>query len=54
MAGMQFGTLEAVRLKFFIVRDIIRKGDRSRLDDVRNQLADPFPIPQSPGNRPFR
>jgi Fe-S-cluster containining protein len=43
MAGLQFGTQEAVRLKFFIVRDIIRKGDRSRLDDLLNQLADSFP-----------
>ena len=43
LAGLQFGTLEAVRLKFFIVRDMIQKGDRSRLDGVLNQLTDPFP-----------
>ena len=42
LAGLQFGTLEAVRLKFFIVRDIIRTGDRSRLDGLLNQLTDPF------------
>lgn len=40
LTGRQFGLREAVRLKFFIVRDIIQKGDRSRLDHTLNRVTD--------------
>ena len=40
LTGLQFGLREAVRLKFFIVRDIIQKGDRSRLEHTLNRVTD--------------
>lgn len=42
LTGLQFGLREAVRLKFFIVRELIRKGDRSRLDHLLDQVTDRF------------
>ncbi|OGP52307.1 MAG: hypothetical protein A2Y79_13580 [Deltaproteobacteria bacterium RBG_13_43_22] len=40
LAGLQFGAQEAVRLKFFIVQDMIQKGDRNRLNHLLNQVLD--------------
>lgn len=42
LTGLQFGLREAVRLKFFIVRELIRKGDRGRLDHLLDQVTDRF------------
>ena len=42
LAGLQFGAHEAVRLKFFIVRDIIQRRDRLRLERALSRVTDPF------------
>ena len=42
LAGLQFGSQEAVRLKFFITRDKIQKGDRNLLDQTLRRVTDPF------------
>lgn len=42
ITGLQFGTQEAVRLKFFITRDLISKKDSPRLDQALSPVADPF------------
>ena len=42
LAGLQFGSQEAVRLKFFITRDKIQKGDQNLLDQTLRRLVDPF------------
>jgi hypothetical protein len=42
LAGLQFGPQEAVRLKYFITRDLIQKGDRSRLNLVLGRVMDLF------------
>ena len=42
LTGLLFGSQEAVRLKYFITRDIILNKDRKRLDQVLSQVADPF------------
>ena len=43
LTSLQFGSQEAVRLKFFITRDTIQKGDRNLLDQTLRRVADPFP-----------
>jgi hypothetical protein len=42
LAGLQLGSQEAVRLKFFITRDKIQKGDRNLLDQALGRWIDPF------------
>jgi hypothetical protein len=42
LTGLQFGSQEAVRLKYFITRDMIQKGDRTRLNLVLGRVMDPF------------
>jgi hypothetical protein len=42
LTGLQFGPQEAVRLKYFITKDMIQKKDRTRLDLVLNQVKDLF------------
>ena len=42
LAGRQFGAREAVHLKYFITRDLVQKGDRTRLDQALCGVADFF------------
>jgi Fe-S-cluster containining protein len=42
ITGRQFGPQESVRLKYFITRDMIQKGDRSRLDQALLRVTDPL------------
>ena len=39
LTGLQFGTQEAVRLKFFITRDLIQKRDSTRLEEALRRVA---------------
>jgi Fe-S-cluster containining protein len=40
LASLQFGIEEAVRLKFFIVRDLVQKRERTRLDQALDRVVD--------------
>ncbi|MEW6187305.1 MAG: hypothetical protein AB1585_16350 [Thermodesulfobacteriota bacterium] len=40
LTGLQFGTQEAVRLKYFVTRDIILNQDRTRLDQALSRVID--------------
>ena len=42
ITGLQFGVRDALRLKFFITRDMISKRDSPRLDQALRLVADPF------------
>ncbi len=42
LTGHQFGVQEAIRLKYFITREMISKRDSSRLDQALSLAADPF------------
>ncbi|MBI4763835.1 MAG: hypothetical protein HY787_04440 [Deltaproteobacteria bacterium] len=42
LTGLQFGPQEAVRLKYFITKDIIQKADRSLMDQVLSRVKDLF------------
>jgi hypothetical protein len=42
LTGLQFGSQDAVRLKYFITRDMIQKGDSARLNLVLDRVMDPF------------
>jgi Fe-S-cluster containining protein len=42
MAGLIYGPLKAVRLKFGIVQDIIERKNRGRLEEALEVIFDPF------------
>ena len=42
LTAWQFGPREAVRLKYFISRDMIQKKDQTRLDQALGRVTDPF------------
>ncbi len=39
LTGLQFGPQEAVRLKYFITRDIIQRADRTRMDQALSRVT---------------
>jgi hypothetical protein len=40
LAGLTFGLMKAVHLKFLIVQDLVQKGSSDRLDQLINQCTD--------------
>jgi Fe-S-cluster containining protein len=42
LTGLQFGPREAVRLKYFITKDIIQKADRTLMDQALSRVVDLF------------
>ncbi len=44
LTSLVFGVPESVRMKFFLVRDIITSGNRSELERIVKEVSDPFDL----------